>query len=96
MIHKLLGHPDQIQGDMQLECQLVSNGLYCGDSTGYQDPKRKILEKSVKDWRLLFQVDSDESCGMMWGDVGRLYFWIKKDDLKNKDFEKAWMILQCS
>ncbi len=35
-IHRLLGHPDPIQGDMQLECQLVSHGLYCGDSTGYR------------------------------------------------------------
>jgi hypothetical protein len=31
---RLLGHPDPIQGGMRLECQLVSHGLYCGDSTG--------------------------------------------------------------
>lgn len=29
-IHRLLGHPDQIQGDMLLEAQLASHGLYCG------------------------------------------------------------------
>ena len=28
--HQLLGHPDVIQGDMQLEAQLVTNGLDCG------------------------------------------------------------------
>jgi hypothetical protein len=27
VIHRLLGHPDPVQGDMQLECQLASNGL---------------------------------------------------------------------
>jgi hypothetical protein len=33
-IHRLLGHPDPVQGDMQLECQLVANGLYCGNASG--------------------------------------------------------------
>ena len=49
----------------------------------------------MKDWRLLLQIDSDENCEMMWGDVGRIYFWIKTEDLKNRDFEKVWLILQC-
>ncbi len=31
---------------MELECQLVANGLYCGDSSGYEDPGRMSLEKS--------------------------------------------------
>ncbi|MDP1662089.1 MAG: YwqG family protein, partial [Phycisphaerales bacterium] len=29
--HRLLGHPSPQQGTMELECQLVTNGLYCGD-----------------------------------------------------------------
>jgi uncharacterized protein YwqG len=96
-INKMLGYANNIQSEMELECQLVTNGLYCGDASGYNDPKAKGLEKGTKDWILLLQIDSeDEKTGMMWGDVGRLYFWIKKEDLKNKDFNKAWMILQCS
>ena len=32
--HQIGGFPDPVQGDeMELECQLVSNGLYCGDSS---------------------------------------------------------------
>src|SRR5215472_17318509 len=42
-IHRLLGHPDPVQGDMQVECQLVTNGLYCGDASGYQDPRAAQL-----------------------------------------------------
>ena len=95
--NKLLGHSDNIQGPMELECQLVTNGLYCGDATGYNDPRAKELEKGVDNWTLLLQVDSNyEESGMMWGDVGRLYFWITKDDLKNMNFDHCWLILQCS
>lgn len=95
--NKLLGHSDNIQGPMELECQLVTNGLYCGDETGYNHPKAKELAKGADDWILLFQVDSNyEESGMMWGDVGMLYFWIRKDDLKNKRFDKCWLISQCA
>lgn len=93
--HQLFGYPAQIQGDMQLECQLVSNGLYCGDGSGYNDPRRFELQKGVEDWVLLLQLGSDEIAEMMWGDCGRLYFWIRRQDLIERRFDKAWMILQC-
>lgn len=38
---------------------------------------------------LLFQVDSDEPAGMMWGDVGRLYIWIGRDDLTARRFDRT-------
>ena len=94
--HQLLGHPSPVQDEMQLECQLVTNGVYCGDPSGYEDPRRAALERGALDWRLLLQVDSDERLGMMWGDVGLLYFWMRQTDLAARDFERAWMILQCS
>ena len=81
---------------MRLECQLVTNGLYCGDATGYQDPRRASLELGASDWQLLLQIDSDEErLGWMWGDVGRVYFWIRRQDLASADFEGAWAVLQC-
>ncbi len=92
----LLGHPDAIQGDMQLECSLVANGLYCGDATGYDDPRRKVFAQQAPSWQLLFQLASEDEAAMMWGDVGCLYFWIHEQDLKERRFEKVWMILQCS
>jgi uncharacterized protein YwqG len=93
--HQLLGHPAPIQDDMDIECQLVSHGVYCGDLTSWDDPRVKALESGASEWRLLFQVDSDESVRMMWGDCGRLYFWIRADDLRRRDFSGVWMILQC-
>ena len=90
------GHPDQIQGDMSLECALVSAGLYCGDATAYEDPRLPIFRQHARDWRLLMQVPSVEQAGMMWGDLGCLYFWIREEDLRSRRFDRSWMILQCT
>jgi uncharacterized protein YwqG len=93
--HRLLGHPDPLQGDMQLECQLVPHGLYCGDASGSRDPRAARLRPGAADWRLLLQVDSQDETGMMWGDVGRLYYWIRREDLAVGDWDGTWLILQC-
>jgi uncharacterized protein YwqG len=89
------GHPDQIQGDMTVECALVSAGLYCGDASAYQDPRLPQFRREAIDWRLLLQVPSAEDVGMMWGDAGCLYFWIRDRDLRSANFGASWMILQC-
>lgn len=94
--HRLLGHAANIQGDMQLEAQLVSHGLYCGDGSGYGDPQAAALARGADDWQLLLQLDSDESAAMTWGDVGRLFFWIRRQDLAARRFDRCWMGLQCS
>jgi uncharacterized protein YwqG len=94
--NQIFGYANCVQGTMELECQLVTNGLYCGDASGYENPKRKELEAGANDWILLLQIDSgEEKTGMMWGDCGKIYFWIKKEDLLKKDFDKTWCILQC-
>ena len=81
---------------MRLECQLVTHGLYCGDESGYQDPRAEALAAGAGDWRLLFQLDSDEEgLGVSWGDAGKLYFWIRRPDLRARRFEATWTILQC-
>ena len=93
--HRILGHSANIQGDMQLEAQLVTNGLYCGDPSGYHDPRAKELESGVDDWVLLLQLDSDDQADLEWGDAGMLYFWIRSGDLTASRFDQVWMALQC-
>jgi hypothetical protein len=95
VIHRLLGHPDPVQGDMQLECQLASSGIYCGDARGQHDPRAAALGAGAVQWRLLLQVDSDQDAGMLWGDVGRIYYWIRAQDLAARRLGQAWLILQC-
>lgn len=94
-IFKLLGHSNNVQGGMELECELVTNGIYCGGPEGYQNPKRKKLEGNKGLWNLLFQMDSSDDIGAMWGDCGRIYYWIRENDLIERKFENSWAVLQC-
>jgi uncharacterized protein YwqG len=94
-LHRLLGNPDPIQGDMQLEAQLTSHGLYTGNPAGYKDPRAKTLAPGARDWRLLLQIDSSDGANMMWGDSGTIYFWIPLASLKAQRFDDVWTILQC-
>lgn len=94
--HRLLGFPQLIQNPMELECQLASNGVYCGSSGGYQSTKAKELADGASDWILLLQIDTDEKGpGWMWGDVGRIYYWIKRHDLASLRFDDVWLVFQC-
>jgi uncharacterized protein YwqG len=94
--HRLFGHPSQIQGDMELECQLASQGVNCGTPDGYTSAKAKALAPGADRWRLLLQVDGDANVMFEWGDCGRLFFWITEDALKRRAFSEVWMILQSS
>lgn len=95
--HRLGGHPDAIQGCMQIHIQFESHNerLPKGVHNFYQHPKADELFPGVYDWELLLQVDSDPSLGMMWGDAGRIYYWIRHEDLVVGDFDKCWLQLQC-
>jgi len=96
MRHMMGGYPDAIQDpDMAEECELVSNGVYLGDAKGYHSAEAQALRQKPNDWILLLQLDSEEDAGMMWGDGGRLFFWIRRADLAKQDFSRVWMILQC-
>jgi uncharacterized protein YwqG len=48
------------------------------------------------DWVLLLQVESDDAAGFMWGDMGALYFWIRRADLAALRLDRAWMVFECS
>lgn len=95
-IHRLLGHPNPIQGDMQMECQLASHGVYVGNSAGYRSPEARVLAPGATEWRLLLQVDTNDEVGMMWGDCGRIYYWIRAQDLALRRFDRVWLVLQCT
>jgi len=83
---KLLGYADEIQGEMEGLCEWL---------LGVRSKKwADNYAAGVKNWRLLFQLDSENEALMMFGDTGRLYFWIKDSDLKAGNLEEVWMMLQ--
>lgn len=93
--NKLLGYAEEIQSTMEKKCALVTNGLYVGDGNAWETPEAQEIINQPNDWILLLQLDSNEGCGMFWGDGGMLYFWIKEADLRQQNFDNVWLILQC-
>lgn len=94
--HRMFGFPDMIQGDMRLECQLASNGINTGGSEPIDEARQAELEPGAQNWLLLLQLDDDDAGpAWMWGDCGRLYFWIQEDDFGALRLDRCWVILQC-
>jgi uncharacterized protein YwqG len=93
--HQLLGHSHLVQGEIFEECQLMSDGLFCGNESGYRDPRAKEFRDGAKDWTLLFQIDSDDNADVLCGDCGMAYFAIRKADLAASDFSRVWAMFQC-
>ena len=97
---KLLGHPELIQGEYWEECEGVARkNIYYGSAPikyGSNEVKKSIKE-NAKDWILLMQMSELEigDYGLYFGDSGKIYFNIRKEDLKNKNFDNFWLILQC-
>ena len=96
----LLGWADVIQGNMTRECELVARrGYYLGSGWDEVTPRdRQETEQwANRDWLLLFQLDTvvNDDFELMFGDGGRIYFYIHKDDLAARNFDNVWLILQC-
>jgi uncharacterized protein YwqG len=82
--HQIGGYASPVQNDsMEVQCQDMAVRL------GHRGGR-------AADWRLLLQLDTDDEAGMMWGDVGSLYFWIREQDARAGDFSRVWTILQCN
>jgi hypothetical protein len=89
--HRFGGHPLKIQGDMRIECALLTKGF---DLNAWDEAAER-LKSDAANWLLLLQIASDDRTGMMWGDVGNLYVWIHRDALRARRFEEARVIMQC-
>ena len=48
-------------------------------------------------WAVIHTSDiaTKDEAGMMWGDLGRLYYWIRHEDLIAGHWDCTWLILQC-
>ncbi|MCW1928691.1 YwqG family protein [Bhargavaea beijingensis] len=84
--HRVLGHPFAVQNPVFTEV-----AHYCGGVADWDE-----AEKAAEDYVLLLQMDSDDDLDAVWGDLGMLYFCIRKDDLAEKRFDRTQMVMQCS
>ena len=95
-VHRIGGYPNLVQyGKLELTAESVSRKIDYGNSNAVGQAGSRGLEAGAADWRLLLQIDSEEDAGMMWGDVGKLYFMIRESDLKALRFDRVWMGWQC-
>ena len=100
-ISKLLGWPEDWQGSMFEEVEDVTNGNSDEneDSDLPFEQQQKRAQEARGKWQLLFQLDSldseEDNFDIMFGDAGSIYFFIPKDDLSKRRFDRVWMILQC-
>lgn len=91
---------DDIDDKLDEAFELLMAGSGNGQIGGYPfftqtDPR--LYEKDLQSDILLFQLDSTYQDGIevMWGDMGIGNFFIHPDDLKNKQFHKAWYNWDC-
>jgi len=89
--HRMFGHPDAIQGDMRRRIEATLRGGVDLDAAATPE-----LDEAAKRWMLLLQVDSDNDAEMMWGDAGRLFFWITREAFLAGDFSAMFVQLQCN
>jgi uncharacterized protein YwqG len=95
-----LGYSNGIADNhMEVNCQCLEEGVsvkevYKGYYTKQDESTKKRIKKNSFDWQLLFQVDDDEKAGTEWGDVGRIYFWIKKKALQTRNFGQTYAFYQ--
>lgn len=91
-VDQVRGHPNWIQDDARLQAQLHSSG-----SSLPQDSAEEVrLKQEAAHWNLLWQVGFDDELGFAWGSNGALYVLIRDEDLRACQFERAWLLLQCT
>jgi uncharacterized protein DUF1963 len=94
-IHRVLGYPDEPNGDMPLICELLARGHELGDDPVRVHPRASEAEPHVGRWRMLLQLTIDDELGWSWGEWReRLYLWIDEQDLADGDFTRVRAISQ--
>jgi hypothetical protein len=94
-IHRLLGYPDERNGDMPLICELLARGHELDDDPPLAHPQAAEAEPHAGRWRLLLQLTIDDELGWSWGEGHeRLYLWIDERDLADGDFARVRAIAQ--
>ena len=93
-VFKLLGYADLIQGSVVRECTLIEAGYSVDKWKFLSDNKKNELSVNEDRWILLAQFGTISE-SIMFGDYGCIYFYIKEDDLRKRQFNDVHLSLQC-
>jgi uncharacterized protein YwqG len=80
--HRIGGYALPVQGSVGREAAHVYH-------PGKEEEAEAARKKLVTELVLLAQIDSDSRSGMGWGDAGRLYWVIRRDDLAAARFDRV-------
>jgi uncharacterized protein YwqG len=98
--HYWLGHPQRWQGSVQEEVvinsQMIERQKFPDQLYRFTEEQTAHIQSEMKKWQFLFQIDTDGSLDVIWGETGTLYICIPKDSLANRRFEDCWTIMQCT
>ena len=86
--HRIGGYALPVQGSVEPEAARVFH-------PGKEEEATIAAKQLASQLVLLAQIDSDSRSGMGWGDAGRLYWMISRDDLTAGRFDKATFTWQC-
>ncbi|MCP2168433.1 YwqG family protein [Goodfellowiella coeruleoviolacea] len=92
--HQVGGDPSSIQGEVEYEVADFPEDWDL-DSFDPDTPHFDDILAEAGRWRLLLQVASDRDAGMLWGDLGALYWLITPEDLAASRFDRARFTWQC-
>jgi uncharacterized protein YwqG len=84
-VHRVMGYADPLQSDVYLATEADASGLPLDDWGSLAH------HRAAARWRLLFQIDSDVSRNITFGDGGALAFMIREDDLGARRFDNVWV-----
>ena len=92
--HQFGGYAQFIQHPVEQE---VVQALYVNDDNGRFDRERwEAAKVRVPEWRVVLQIDSDNSLDVMWGDVGILSWAARQLDIDEDNWTNAMFNFQCS
>lgn len=93
---KLDQHLDALYGSVAPHHQLLGHPYQIQGDLLKECQQDTQYEGDPIDWQLLLQIDTDDEAGMIWGDVGVLYFYIPRQALAQRDFSQVHVIMQCT
>jgi hypothetical protein len=87
-LHRLLGHPDTYAAGMELDAELVANGIDLEDEP-FAHVLHEELAAGADEWILLLQVSNDDGLALDLGEANRLFVWMRRADLSAGRFDRA-------